>query len=37
MEYVLYEFDPSKSDHNTTDEDDDETTPEYISEIFHSF
>jgi phage terminase large subunit len=37
MEYVLYEFDMSKTDRNQTEEDDDETSPEFLEEMYNSF
>lgn len=37
MEFVLYEFDLSKIDRNHTDEEDDETSPELLIELYDSF
>lgn len=37
MEYVLYEFDLSKTSCNQADDEDDEIQPEVVTELYESF
>ena len=37
MEYILYEFDMTKTDKNHNDEEDDETSPEFVLEVYDAF